>query len=195
MPVPGLGSISAIIHMLAKGPDATRSKSLMRILGTVLLPLLVCLGVAASVSAQDSALLLSSISLSSTSVTEGHSLQGTVTLNMAAPGDGVAVSLAADPAGAAVVPASVKVPAGATFAFSASTPSAVTIYGNYGVTKSDSLSVVPRVSIDEIADRVIERERALVAQMQHLHPIAETYIQNLKSDHDSVVVPASDQYF
>jgi len=154
--------------------------------------------VAASVSAQDSALLLSSISLSSTSVTEGHSLQGTVTLNMAAPGDGVAVSLAADPAGAAVVPASVKVPAGATsatFAVSASTPSAVTIYGNYGVTKSDSLSVVPRVSIDEIADRVIERERALVAQMQHLHPIAETYIQNLKSDHDSVVVPASDQYF
>ena len=198
MPVPGLGSISAIIHMLAKGPDATRSKSLMRILGTVLLSLLVCLGVAASVSAQDSALLLSSISLSSTSVTEGHSLQGTVTLNMAAPGDGVAVSLAADPAGAAVVPASVKVPAGATsatFAVSASTPSAVTIYGNYGVTKSDSLSVVPRVSIDEIADRVIERERALVAQMQHLHPIAETYIQNLKSDHDSVVVPASDQYF
>jgi len=170
----------------------------MRILGTVLLSLLVCLGVAASVSAQDSALLLSSISLSSTSVTEGHSLQGTVTLNMAAPGDGVAVSLAADPAGAAVVPASVKVPAGATsatFAVSASTPSAVTIYGNYGVTKSDSLSVVPRVSIDEIADRVIERERALVAQMQHLHPIAETYIQNLKSDHDSLVVPASDQYF
>src|SRR6266446_4236219 len=198
MPVPGLGSISAIIHMLAKGPDATRSKSLMRILGTVLLSLLVCLGVAASVSAQDSALLLSSISLSSTSVTEGHSLQGTVTLNMAAPGDGVAVSLAADPAGAAVVPASVKVPAGATsatFAVSASTPSAVTIYGNYGVTKSDSLSVVPRVSIDEIADRVIERERALVAQMQHLHPIAETYIQNLRTDHDSVVVPASDQYF
>src|SRR5713101_495416 len=38
----------------------------------------------------------------------------------------------------------------ATFAVSASTPSAVTIYGNYGVTKSDSLSVVPRVSIDEI---------------------------------------------
>src|SRR6266849_7457527 len=198
MPVPGLGSISAIIHMLAKGPDATRSISLMRILGTVFPTLLICLGVAGAVSAQDSALLLSSISLSSASVTEGHALQGTVTLNMAAPADGVAVSLAADPAGAALVPASVKVPAGATsatFAVSANTPTAVTIYGNYGVTKSESLSVVPRMSIDEIADRVIERERAVVAQMQHLHPIAETYIQNLKSDHDSVVVPASDQYF
>ncbi len=31
--------------------------------------------------------------------------------------------------------------------------------------------------------------------MQHLHPIAETYIQNLKTDHDSLVVPSSDQYF
>ena len=39
MPVPGLGSISAIIHMLAKGPDVARSKSLMRVLGTVLLSL------------------------------------------------------------------------------------------------------------------------------------------------------------
>ncbi len=54
MPVPGLGSISAIIHMLAKGPDVARSKSLMRILGTILLSLLVCLGVTVSVSAQDS---------------------------------------------------------------------------------------------------------------------------------------------
>ncbi len=170
----------------------------MRVLGTILLSMLVCLGVTVSVSAQDSAVTLSSVSLSSASVTEGHSLQGTVKLNMAAPGDGVAVSLAADPAGAAVVPASVKVPAGATsatFEVSANTPTAVTIYGNYGVTKSESLSVVPRMSIDQMVDRVIERERAVVEQMQHLHPIAETYIQNLKTDHDSLVVPASDQYF
>ena len=31
--------------------------------------------------------------------------------------------------------------------------------------------------------------------MKHSHPLAETYIQNLKTDKDSVVVPASDQYF
>ena len=55
---------------------------------------------------------LSSISLSSSQCHQGRSLQGTVTLNMAAPGDGIAVSLAADPAGAAMVPASVKVPRG-----------------------------------------------------------------------------------
>jgi len=64
MPVPGLGSISAIIHMLAKSSDATRSKSLMRVIGTVLLSLLISLGVAMTVSAQDSPLLLSSVSLS-----------------------------------------------------------------------------------------------------------------------------------
>ena len=199
MPVPGLGSISAIIHMLAKGPDVTRSISLMRVLGTVLLSLLlVSLSVVSSVSAQEPTLLLSSLSLSSASVTEGRTLQGTVTLNMAAPANGVAVSLAAEPAGAVFVPASVKIPAGATsatFPVSTTAPSAATIYGNYGVTKSDALSVVPRVSIDAVVDRVIERERVVVTQMQHLHPIAETYIQNLKSDKDSMVVPASDQYF
>jgi len=151
MPFPGLGSISAIIHMLAKGPDVARSKSLMRVLGTVLLSLVVCLGVVVSVSAQNSPLLLSSISLSAPSVTEGRSIQGKVTLNMAAPAEGVAVSLAADPIGAAFVPASVKIPAGATsatFPVNTTTPTAVTIYGNYGVTKSDQLSVVPRVSIE-----------------------------------------------
>ncbi len=198
MPFSGLGSVSAIIHMLAKGPDVARSKSLMRVLGTVLLSLVVCLGVVGSVSAQDSPLLLSSISLSAPSVTEGRSIQGKVTLNMAAPAEGVAVSLAADPVGAAFVPASVKIPAGATsatFPVNTTTPTAVTIYGNYGVTKSDLLSVVPRVSIDQVVDRVIEREQAIVAQMQHLHPIAETYIQNLKSDKDALVVPTSDQYF
>jgi hypothetical protein len=170
----------------------------MRVVGTIFLSLLVCLSLASSVSAQDSAVLLSSLRLSSASVTEGHALQGTVTLNAAAPGGGIAVSLAADPAGAVMVPTSVKIPAGATsasFPVATSTPSNVTIYGNYGVTRSDSVSVQPRFSIDEVVDRVIERERAFVAQMQHMHPLTETYIQNLKSDHDSMVVPASDQYF
>ena len=198
MPCPGLGSISAIIHMLAKGPEVARANTLMRILGTILLSLLLCLSLVGSVSADDSALLLSSISLSSASVTEGGSLQGTVTLSAAAPSDGIAVTLAADPSDAAVVPATVVVPAGATtatFKVSTRAASSVTVYGNYGVTKSESLSVMPRVSIDQVVDRVIERERAVVAQMQHMHPLAETYIQNLKSDHDALVVPASDQYF
>ncbi|MGH9503922.1 MAG: M48 family metalloprotease [Terriglobales bacterium] len=170
----------------------------MRIIGTIILALLASLSVVSSVSAQNSPLLLSSINLSSASVTEGHSVQATVTLNMAAPGDGARVSLAVDPVGAAMVPASITVPSGATtatFPVKTGTAASVTIYGNYGVTRSESLSVMPRVSIDQVADRVIERERAFVAQMKHMHPLAETYIQNLKTDKESVVVPSSDQYF
>ena len=198
MPFPGIGSISAIIHMLAKGPEAARSNHLMRIIGTVILALLVSLSLVGSVSAQDSPLLLSSINLSSASVTEGRSVEATVTLNMAAPNSGAKVSLAVDPAGSALVPTSITVPAGATsatFPVKVATATSVTIYGNYGVTKSESLSVMPRMSIDEVADRVIARERTFVEQMKHRHPLAETYIQNLKTDKDSVVVPNSDQYF
>jgi Peptidase family M48 len=198
MPFPGIGSISAIIHMLAKGPEVVRSKHFMRLIGTIILAVLASLSMVGSVSAQESHLLLSSINLSSASVIEGRSVEATVVLNSPAPGDGAKVSLAVDPAGAAVVPASIMVPAGATsatFPVKAGAPSSVTIYGNYGVTKSESLSVTPRISIDEIADRVVERERAFVAQMKHMHPLAETYIQNLKTDKDSVVVPSSDQYF
>src|ERR1700731_747948 len=113
---------------------------------------------------------------------------------MAAPDTGTVVCLAVDPAVSALVPPSVTVPAGATsamFSVKVATATSVTIYGNYGVTKSESLAVMPRVSIDEVADRVIERERAFVAQMKHRHPIAETYIQNLKTDKDSIVAPAS----
>ena len=198
MPFPSIGSISAIIHMLAKDHDAVRLKHLMRVIGTIILALLASLSVVSSVSAQDSPLLLSSINLSSASVTEGRSVEATVTLNQAAPGSGVKVSLAVDPIGAAMVPASVTVLPGATsatFPVKVGTAASVTIYGNYGVTKSESLSVKPRISIDQLADRVIERERAFVVQMKHLHPLAETYIQNLKTDKESVVVPASDQYF
>lgn len=170
----------------------------MRLIGTIILALLASLSMVGSVSAQDAPLLLSSINLSSASVTEGRSVEATVTLNMAAPGNGAKVSLAVDPVGAAMVPASVMIPAGATsatFPVKVATVSSVTIYGNYGVTKSESLSVTPRVSIDQVADRVIERERAFVAQMKQMHPLAETYIQNLKTDKDSIVVPASDDYF
>ncbi len=88
----------------------------MRVIGTIILALLASLSMVSSVSAQDSPLLLSSINLSSASVTEGRSVEATVTLNMAAPGNGAKVSLAVDPAGSAMVPASVTVPAGATSA-------------------------------------------------------------------------------
>jgi hypothetical protein len=48
---------------------------------------------------------------------------------------------------------------------------------------------------DQVLDQVVEREHFFVAQMRHMHPLVETYIQNLKNDHDRNVVPVSDDYF
>src|SRR4029077_7789213 len=119
--------------------------------------------------------------------------------NIAAPFD-IEVSLAADPPGAAKLPGSVIVPAGsnrADFTISTSpsksTPSErdtlVTVHGSYGVTKSDSFTVLASLSFDRIVDRVVEREREFVKTMKGMHPLAETYIQSLHENKDQNVEP------
>jgi len=51
-------------------------------------------------------------------------------------------------------------------------------------------------SFDQVVDRSIEREHFFMAQMKQLHPLVETYIQNLKEDKDlGAPVPHSDVYF
>ncbi len=51
-------------------------------------------------------------------------------------------------------------------------------------------------SFDQVVDRAIEREHFFMAQMKQLHPLVETYIQNLKEDKDlGAAVPVSDVYF
>ena len=51
-------------------------------------------------------------------------------------------------------------------------------------------------SFDQVIDRAIEREHFFMAQMKQLHPLVETYIQNLKQDKDlDAPVPVSDVYF
>ena len=51
-------------------------------------------------------------------------------------------------------------------------------------------------SFDQVIDRAIEREHFFMAQMKNLHPLVETYLQNLKDDKDlSTTVPVSDLYF
>jgi hypothetical protein len=51
-------------------------------------------------------------------------------------------------------------------------------------------------SFDQVIDRAVEREHFFMAQMKQLHPLVETYLQNLKDDKDSgTVVPESDLYF
>ena len=56
-------------------------------------------------------------------------------------------------------------------------------------------SAKPPASLDEVVDRVIEREHLFLAQMKHMHPLVETYIQNMKPDQDLGNAPVSDQYF
>jgi Peptidase family M48 len=51
-------------------------------------------------------------------------------------------------------------------------------------------------SFDQVVDRAVEREHFFMAQMKQLHPLVETYLQNLKDDKElGVPVPASDVYF
>jgi hypothetical protein len=51
-------------------------------------------------------------------------------------------------------------------------------------------------SFDQVVDRAVEREHFFIAQMRQLHPLVETYLQNLKDDKDLLgPVPVSDLYF
>ena len=57
-------------------------------------------------------------------------------------------------------------------------------------------SLAAAASFDQVIDRAIEREHFFVAQMKQLHPLIETYLQNLKDDKDlGAPVPSSDVYF
>src|SRR5271167_561016 len=53
----------------------------------------------------------------------------------------------------------------------------------------------PALSFEQTIDRVGERERGFVVTMKRMHPLAETYIQNLREDNDHNAEPISDQYF
>ncbi len=50
-------------------------------------------------------------------------------------------------------------------------------------------------TLNDVLDRVVEREHLFMAQMRHMHPMVETYLQNLKNDDTGNVVPVKDQYY
>jgi hypothetical protein len=60
---------------------------------------------------------------------------------------------------------------------------------------SQGLSAPPPASFNEVMDRVVQREHLFVAQMRHLRPMVETYLQNIKSDKEGESVPYKDQYY
>ncbi len=51
-------------------------------------------------------------------------------------------------------------------------------------------------NFDQVVNRAIEREHFFVAQMRRLHPLVETYLQNLKPDKNlNAATPSNDVYF
>jgi hypothetical protein len=51
------------------------------------------------------------------------------------------------------------------------------------------------VTLNDVLDRVVQREHLFMAQMRHMHPMVETYLQDLKNDSSGNATPVKDQYF
>jgi len=50
-------------------------------------------------------------------------------------------------------------------------------------------------AVNQVVDKMIARETALVARMKNLHPLVETYLQNLDKDDETTFRPTGDTYF
>jgi hypothetical protein len=96
-----------------------------------------------------------------------------------APSDAAAPNTDASPSGAQAV-----VPAASTQAPSTVAPP-----------QSMGTSSAPAASLSDVVDRIVQREHFFIAQMRHMHPLVETYLQNLRNDADGNAVPINDQYF
>jgi Peptidase family M48 len=94
---------------------------------------------------------------------------------------------------------------GCVFGVSAQVPPASAGQSAPSVTEAPSVAPAPSspsasapaaaVTLNDVLDRVVQREHLFMAQMRHLHPMAETYLQDLKNDKAGNPVPVKDQYF
>ena len=50
-------------------------------------------------------------------------------------------------------------------------------------------------TLNQVIDKVVERQHLFVAEMRHFRPMVETYIQNLQDDSQGAGRPVGDQYF
>ncbi len=56
-------------------------------------------------------------------------------------------------------------------------------------------SAPPAATMNDVLDRVVQREHFFIAQMRHMHPMVETYLQNLKTEPSGNFTPVNDEYF
>lgn len=76
-----------------------------------------------------------------------------------------------------------------------SAPPAATVEPAPPAHSSETLSSPRPSSLDDVMDRVVEREHYFMAQMRHMRPLVETYLQDLKTDGAGNATPVKDQYF
>jgi len=62
-------------------------------------------------------------------------------------------------------------------------------------TQTPAPQPAPSLTLNEVVDRVVQREHLFLAQMRHMHPLVETYLQDLKNDSSGNPVPVKDKYF
>lgn len=145
------------------------------------------------------------VELSSVEITPGTTTKGVahwtvkVALTAPAPAGGCAVTLAAEPINSSTVPSEIKVLEGLKEATASAgrnpLAKAGMIYANYVVTKSAPLPIPPPISWDETIAKVIANEHSFMVNMKMVHPLVETYIQNLHEDKVHEIAPISDEYF
>jgi hypothetical protein len=51
------------------------------------------------------------------------------------------------------------------------------------------------LTLNDVLDHAVQREHLFMAQMRHMHPLVETYLQDLKNDQAGNPIPVKDQYF
>jgi len=100
------------------------------------------------------------------------------------------------PAAAQDAPAASPVPATSPAATSSPAPTADPAgAASVQTAPSQTAPSQPAASFSEVIDKVVEREHFFVAQMRHMHPMVETYLQNLKNDSSNNPIPVGDQYY
>jgi len=50
-------------------------------------------------------------------------------------------------------------------------------------------------TFNDVLDHLVQREHLFMAQMRHMHPMVETYLQDIKNDSSGNLVPVKDQYY
>jgi Peptidase family M48 len=92
---------------------------------------------------------------------------------------------------------------GCVFGVNAQVPPSSAAQSAPSVTEAPSIAPAPSsespppvaMTLNDVVDRVVQREHLFMAQMRHMHPMVETYLQNLKNDQAGNPIPVKDQYF